>query len=78
MASESLIGHVDVLRAFFRSMPVMDVDVRRRDGDLKVTVTLPEVAAESTVQYVTSRTAGVLREYDRHAPRIDVAVRRAS
>ena len=56
----------------------MDVDVRRGEGDLKVTLTLPKSAPEWTVQYVTSRAAGVLREYDRYVPRIDVAVRRAS
>ena len=78
VASESLDGHVQVLRSFFRSTPVMDVDVRRLDGDLKVTLTLPKSAPEWTVQYVTARAAGVLREYDRYAPRIDVAVRRAS
>ncbi len=78
VASESLVGHADVLRSFFRSTPVMDVDVRRRDGDLKVTLTLPKSASEWAMQYVTSRAAGVLREYDRHVPRIDVAVRRAS
>ena len=78
VASQSLDGHVEVLQSFFRETPVMDVDVRRRDGDLKVTLTLPRNAPESTVQYVTSRAAGVLREYDRYAPRIDVAVRRAS
>jgi hypothetical protein len=78
VASESLDGHVEVLRAFFGSEPLMDVDVRRRDGDLRVTLTLPKNAPERTVQYVTSRAAGVLREYDRYAPRIDVAVRRAS
>jgi hypothetical protein len=78
VASESLDGHVEVLRSFFRAEPVMDVDVRRLEGDLKVTLTLPKNAPEWTVQYVTSRAAGVLREYDRYAPRIDVAVRRAS
>jgi len=78
VASESLDGHVEVLRSFFRTEPVMDVDVRRLEGDLKVTLTLPKNAPEWTVQYVTSRAAGVLREYDRYAPRIDVAVRRAS
>ena len=61
-----------------RAQPVMDVDVRRLEGDLKVTLTLPKNAPEWTVQYVTSRAAGVLREYDRYAPRMDVAVRRAS
>ena len=78
VASESLVGHVAVLRSFFGATPVMDVDVRRREGDLRVTLTLPKNAAEWTVQYVTSRAADVLREYDRYAPRIDVAVRRAS
>jgi hypothetical protein len=78
VASESLDGHVEVLRSFFSATPVMDVDVRRGEGDLKVTLTLPKNAPEWTVQYVTSRAAGVLREYDRYAPRIDVAVRRAS
>ncbi len=78
VASEALHGHVEVLRSFFRAHPVMDVDVRRSGGDLRVTLTLPKHASEWTVQYVTSRAAGVLRQYDRHAPRIDVAVRRAS
>ena len=78
VASESLHGHVEVLRSFFSTTPVMDVDVRRREGDLMVTLTLPKNAPEWTVQYVTSRAAGVLREYDRYVPRIDVAVRRAS
>ena len=78
VASGSLAGHVEVLRSFFSATPVTDVDVRRCDGDLKVTLTLPQNTPEWTVQYVTSRAAGVLREYDRHAPRIDVAVRRAS
>ena len=46
--------------------------------DQVMTLTLPKNAPERTVQYVTARAAGVLREYDRYAPRIDVAVRRAS
>ena len=78
VASESLDGHVEMLRSFFSAAPVMDVDVRRRESDLKVTLTLARNTPEWTVQYVTSRAAGVLREYDRHAPCIDVAVRRAS
>ena len=78
VASESLDGHVEVLRSFFSTTPVIDVDVRRRDGDLKVTLTLAKNTPEWTAQYVISRAAGVLREYDRYAPRIDVAVRRAS
>jgi hypothetical protein len=77
-AEAPLAGHVEVLRSFFAAAPVGDIDVRRRDGDLKVTVTVPEDAPESVVQTVMSRTAGVLREYDHYAPRIDVAVRRAS
>ena len=78
VASEALEGHEAVLRSFFSATPVMDVDVRRREGGLMVTLTLPKNAAEWTVQYVTSRAAGVVREYDRYTPRIDVAVRRAS
>ena len=77
-AGGSLAGHVEVLRTFFASKPVVDIDVRRRGSDLHVTVTLPERAPEWIVQNVMSRAAGVLREYDRYAPRIDVAVRRAS
>lgn len=77
-AAAPLAGHIDVLRSFFSNAPVEDVDVRRRDGDLKVTVTVAERAPEWVVQNVMSRAAGVLREYDRYAPRIDVAVRRAS
>ena len=76
VGSESLDGHVEVLRSFFSATPVIDVDVRRRDGDLKVTLTLAKNTPEWTAQYVISRAAGVLREYDRYAPRIDVAVRR--
>jgi hypothetical protein len=78
VATESLDGHADVLRSFFSATPVMDVDVRRREGGLKVTLTLAKNTPEWTVQYVISRAAGVLREYDRYAPHIDVAVRRAS
>jgi hypothetical protein len=78
VGSESLDGHIEVLRSFFSATPVIDVDVRRRDGDLKVTLTLAKNTPEWTMQYVISRAAGVLREYDRYAPRIDVAVRRAS
>ncbi len=77
-ASAPLAGHVDALRAFFRPDQVVDVDVRRREGDLKVTMTVPTGAPEWTVQYVTSRAAGVVREYDRYATRIDVMVKRAS
>ena len=77
-ASQSLAGHVDVLRTFFATKPVTDVDVRRRDGGLNVIVSVAEDAPEPVVQYVMSRAAGVLREYDRYTPRIDVAVRRAS
>ena len=78
VASASLDGHADVLRSFFSATPLMDVDVRRREAGLMVTLTLPKNAPEWTVQYVTSRAAGVLREYDRYATRIDVAVRRVS
>ena len=78
VATESLPGHIQVLRSFFDDSQVVDVDVRRRDGDLKVTLTVPDRAPEWVVQYVMSRAAGVVREYDRYAPRIDVAVRRAS
>jgi hypothetical protein len=78
VADASLAGHVEVLREFFSSKAVVDIDVRRRDGDLKVDVTVSEDAPESVVRHVMSRAAGVLREYDRYAPRIDVAVRRAS
>ena len=77
-ADAPLAGHIEVLRTFFASKPVVDIDVRRRGGDLKVAVTVSEDAPESVVQTVMSRAAGVLREYDRYTPRIDVAVRRAS
>jgi hypothetical protein len=78
-ASQPLEGHIEVLRTFFATKPILDIDVRRGGGgDLKVTVTVPERAPEWVVQSVMSRTAGVLREYDRYAPRIDVAVKRAS
>ncbi len=31
-AGESLPGHVEVLRSFFATSPVVDIDVRRCDG----------------------------------------------
>lgn len=78
VAHGPLDGHAEALRSFFGSTPVVDVDVRRRGGDLKVSLTVPTETTERTMQYVMSRAAGVVREYDRYAPRIDVAVRRAS
>jgi len=77
-AVESLAGHVEVLRSFFATSAVADIDVRRCDGGLKVTVSLPAGAPDCDVRNVMSRAAGVVREYDRYVAHIDVAVKRAS
>jgi hypothetical protein len=74
-----MLGHSDLARSTARQVldaaglpsDGVDAEVVRRDGRLRVTMTLPP-GAEAGESGVTAKVLGGLRRYDRHARGIDL------
>jgi hypothetical protein len=79
VARAPMSGHTDFTRSTARQvletagLPTdgLDAAVVRRDGRLRVTLTLP-AGAEAAESSVTAKVLGGLRRYDRHARGIDL------